>query len=610
MTDKLTNDTELSVVLPSKISTLIPLNSEVKIYIQNLNFLNQKLTQQIEILKKTVAEQDELLKRAIAENKRRNEILASFQKELFSVGNSSEAKALAKLNKENQAKKETEQYQEPIQLSLFADNSIFNEIELRASNELPEKELDIEPTTSSKTNSSKKRKKKNKISMVGEDLLKLNLPVKTVYLDDINNKADTECSVCKTPMQVIGEELVSRNLMYTPAKYWIEEVKRRTYVCRNCEQENRKSIFKKPTPEALLPHSIVSPSLLANVVTKKFVQGLPFYRQEQDLVFSGLPMTRNLLTTWSMKVFENQVAPLCELLKEKLIKNIYIHADETRIEILKSTENGAPKLGYMWVYTTTKWNSQPIIYFDYAPGRSNQYPEKFLKNYEGYLHTDCYAGYEKLTKSQKIKRCLCLVHLRRYFYRAFEVNSPDSNDAKLALKAITMIDEVFKNEREYTTYSAEQRCEARLLNTQPILDKFFAWCIKAKDVVLPKSKLGEALSYALKGQDDFMTFLEDGNCDISNNHVENSIRPFVIGRKNYLFHITNRGANVSAGYYSLIETAKANGLDPQEYLKWIFRELPHIRPKSNTQLLERLLPWSTEAIALCKANTIESLSNS
>ncbi len=158
MTDKLTNDTELSVVLPSKISTLIPLNSEVKIYIQNLNLLNQKLTQQIEILKKTVAEQDELLKRAIAENKRRNEILASFQKELFSVGNSSEAKALAKLNKENQAKKETEQYQEPIQLSLFADNSIFNEIELRASNELPEKELDIEPTTSSKTNSSKKEK--------------------------------------------------------------------------------------------------------------------------------------------------------------------------------------------------------------------------------------------------------------------------------------------------------------------------------------------------------------------------------------------------------------------------------------------------------------------
>src|SRR5574344_1665816 len=178
---------------------------------------------------------------------------------------------------------------------------------------------------------------------------------------------------------------------------------------------------------------------------------------------------------------------------ELLTKNHYIHADETRIEVLNSEGCKKPKQAYMWVYTTTKWNSKSIRFFEYANGRGGKFPKEFLKDYQGYLHTDCYGGYNDLEDSEqtpkysppknnkKIKRCLCLVHLRRYFVDALEGKNKgkleDSLNNKLALKAISMLDRVFANEREYKALTAEERQKARLENTKPILEEFFEWCI-------------------------------------------------------------------------------------------------------------------------------------
>ncbi len=298
------------------------------------------------------------------------------------------------------------------------------------------------------------------------------------------------------------------------------------------------------------------------------------------------------------------------MLKEEILKTNFIHADETRIEVIRSKDTSSPKQCYMWVYTTTKWNPKQIRYFDYQNGRGGKFPEKFLKDYEGYIHTDCYGGYDNLIKSSggKIKRCLCLVHLRRYFYQATDGTTNRTPTNLLAMEGISMLDEVFVFEKKYKDLAPNTRKKLRIENTKPILDKFFEWCQKVVEsgFCLEKSKLSQALNYALKGKEEFMTFLEDGNCDISNNPVENAIRPFVIGRKNFLFNFTDNGAKVSAGYYSIIETAKHNGLDPRRYLEWLFNEIPQVRPRNNLEKLREFLPWSEKVPDSCKATAIDN----
>ena len=545
-----------------------------------------------------------LVKRAVEENKRREEIVNNLQKMLHTTGKTSEANIVSRYIKDESAKL-------GVQTSLFgnSDNGVFNEIELLASNQDKELNSNESKPEPEKKESVKKKPAAKKFSMTSEEMLNLNLPVDIKYIDD--KEKDSICPVCGTKMEVIGENVLSRHLIFVPAEYRIEEIRKRSFVCHNCENNNLEYIYKKASPESLLPHSIVSASLLARIITSKFVNGLPIYRQEEMMVSDGIPLTRNIMTTWCMKVFENQVEALCNLLRREILKNHYIHADETRIEVLNSNGCKTPKQAYMWVYATTKWNNQSIRYFDYRNGRSGKFAEEFLKDYEGYIHTDCYGGYNNLVKSnpKKVKRCLCLVHLRRYFVKAMEGHKDKSSNNILSINAISLLDKVFKNERNYKEILPEERCRKRLEHTKPILEEFFTWCLKVKEkqLCLPKGKLEQAIDYALKGKDEFMTFLEDGNCDVSNNTVENAIRPFVIGRKNYLFHITDKGATASAGYYSIVETAKANKLDPQKYLEWIFTELPGIRPKTDLSRLEYLLPWLESVPESCRAKTMESL---
>src|SRR5574344_1340144 len=345
------DDTDLSAI---PLKTLDAILNQI----QKQNALISEQGSQINELSAENEKLRSLLDRANAENKRRNEIVEGFKSMLFKVGQTSEAGIVSKFL---QSTKQEEIQEQP---SIFGeDNAIFNEIEIMAPHANTEKELDIPKDKKQDTNKTKFKKKK--LSLISEDLLSLNLPVETLYLDDLEK--DSICPICKATMKVIGEEVVTRKLKYLPAKWSIEEVRRRTYKCLECESKNRKALYKPNTPEALLPHSVVSPSVLSHVVTQKFVSGLPFYRQAQMMVSNGIPLTRNILTSWCMKVFENQLAPLCDLIKGELLNNNhYIHADETRIEVLNSEGCKKPKQAYMWVYTTTKWNSKSIRFFEYA----------------------------------------------------------------------------------------------------------------------------------------------------------------------------------------------------------------------------------------------------
>ena len=595
---------------------------------------NQNLQEQLEYYKKLVSSltdkisrMNDLLLRAVAENKRREEIVEGFRQMLFKTGNTSESHIVTKYM--NASRPEQDKVECGRQSSLFdGDNNVFNEIEKESSGlagdgaltkelDLPEEQNPDRQKSSGKKNH-KKQKKAERLSLTGNGLDKLGLEVVEQFIDDAPEAGI--CPKCHGIMDEMAIETVSKSLMFRPASYYVLETKRRVYKCPVCQKNNDKFIRKQESPAALLPHSVVSPSLLAHVITQKFVYSMPLYRQEQQMIDAGIPIVRKVLSDWCQKVFRNQLENFCELLRQELFKYRHIHADETPVEVIKTHEGKKPKQQYMWVYSTTKWAQHQIRYFKHECGRSSDYPLKFLKGFEGYLHTDGYTGYDKTVRESrgKIIRCECLVHARRHFADILKLaKDKQNNETLLAAKAVKLLDQVFVIEKEanlccvdgFGIRDPEKVRALRLKKTKPILDKFFNFCQGIKDArcCLPKSRLNQGVQYVLDRSHELMNFLDDGNCDVSNNTAENSIRPFTVGRKNFLFNFTENGADVSAGYYTIIQTAIANGLAPYKYLEWLLTEISSVRPKSVLSNMSHLLPWSDKVPADCRSNNLEDL---
>ena len=250
----------------------------------------------------------------------------------------------------------------------------------------------------------------------------------------------------------------------------------------------------------------------------------------------------------------------------------------------------------MWVYSSIKESKHPIRIFEYQPGRSGKYPEAFLKDFKGFIHTDAYKGYEKV---RGITRCLCWSHLRRYFVDALpkDVKSPE---ATVPSQAIEYINKLFEIEKKLEVLSTKGRMEQRLEQESPVLEAFWSWAKTASVEILPKSKLGQAFTYAFNQKEGLMNYLLDGNCALSNNLAENSIRPFTIGRKNWLFSGSPKGAKASAGIYTLIETSKANGLNPNKYIQYILSDIPGSAFLENPEFLEDYMPWNPAIQKRCR----------
>ncbi len=289
--------------------------------------------------------------------------------------------------------------------------------------------------------------------------------------------------------------------------------------------------------------------------------------------------------------------PLINLLHRKLIEEKYIHADETRIQVLNEKGWKNTSDSYMWIYGTYKDSKTSVRIFKYQPTRNGDHAKTFLEGFKGYLISDAYQGYEKVNN---ITRCYCWSHLRRYFVDALppDVNKPE---ATLPSQAIEYCGKLFKIEDEIENLPAEKKKMLRHERSKPVLDAFWSWIDVNKETCLPKSKLAKAFGYAINQKEGLMNFLKDGNIAISNNLAENSIRPFTVGRRNWLFSGSPEGAAVSAAVYSIVETAKTNGLNPYEYLRYILKFMPGLRYIEYPELLEELLPCSTDVQANCKA---------
>ena len=389
------------------------------------------------------------------------------------------------------------------------------------------------------------------------------------------------CEKCGSEMKEIGEEKVYDELVYTPAKFHVRRHIAKKYKCVNCGEQPESStepchIRLAEYPKPMIPHSFCSPALLAHVVYEKYVKGIPLHRQEKDFISKGIPMLKATLSSWVGIAAQQWGLPIVQEMHKRLLVLNIIHGDETTVQVLHEEGRKPTTVSRMWVYANGKMNDYSIIIFEYQPTRGGEHPAAFLKDFHGYLICDGYDAYNAVTGA---KRCGCWTHTRRYFVEALPKDK-SAYETSVAAKAVEFCNRIYHEEGLLAELTPEERYEQRLVKVKPLLDAFFAWLEEQN--VSGKGKLAKAVNYALNEKKYLCTFLEDGNVPIDNNRAENAIRPFAVGRRNWLFSNTANGAKSSAIWYSILSTAQANGLDAEKYLIDLFSHPPGTI----------LLPWN------------------
>lgn len=457
----------------------------------------------------------------------------------------------------------------------------FNEVEALANEKVAEPPL-VDMIAPRKKYSKAKR----------EQLIKT-MPVTEV--ECILEGEDKLCPWCQTEMQPIGKEQVRQELQFIPAQIKITSYVRYTYACPSCKKDGEPVIIKAPTPQPVLKHSLASPSSVAHVMYQKYVNAIPLYRQEKDWPNYGMKLSRTTLANWVIRSAEDWLMPFVERLKQELLRKDLLHADETTIQVLHEPGKKATTESYMWLFRSGADDEKPIILFNYYASRGGYHAAQYLDGFEGYLHTDGYQGYEKV---KGVIRCGCWSHLRRYFVEAIPPTPSKNGELSLGEIGRDYCNKLFAIERELVDLSPEERKIKRLELEKPVLEAFWCWLDTLNP--LKGSRLGKAVTYA-KNQRKYMeNYLLDGRCSLSNNLAENSIRAFTIGRKNWEFANSVKGAHASATVYSIIETAKANKLNVFKYLRYLLQEIPNMDFKNKPEILDQLLPWNESIKKICK----------
>ena len=380
------------------------------------------------------------------------------------------------------------------------------------------------------------------------------------------------CEACGNQMVEIGKE-VHRSLQMKPAQFWIREDVYYTYACKNCEQETGEANIAKAAKEpALLPGSFASAEAVAYLAAQKFVMYSPLYRLQQEFERQGLKLSRQTMANWLLNISEKWLRPVYDTLREQLCKEPVLHADETTLQVLKEPGRSSTSKSYMWLYRTSGCAKQAIVLYEYQSTRKAEHAEAFLKGFSGWLHADGYQGYHKLPENIRVVGCWA--HARRKFDEALQTLPKEMQKDAPAAIGECYCSRLFKLEEAFAELTPEERYKKRLEQEKPVLDALLSWANEMQVKTAPKSAMGRAIHYLLEQWPYLTRYLEDGRLELSNNRAERSIKPFVMGRKNWLFANTPGGAQASAVIYSLIETAKENGLDPYRYLLWILQNAP------------------------------------
>ncbi len=453
--------------------------------------------------------------------------------------------------------------------------SIFNEAETTADLTQPEPEI-------TEVKAHYRRRTRLTTDKLPEDL-----PIEVIEHE--LPKQDRDCPECGSGLHTMGKE-TREEIKIIPAKAIIVRHVRHIYACRNCEAtSDHVPIVKADMPKAVIKGGFASPEAIAHIAVQKFMMGSPLYRQEQEWKQNGILLSRQTMANWLLKASNDWLEPLYEKMRLRLLKHSVLHVDETTVQVLKEPGRAARSKSYMWLYRTSGEAKNQIILYDYQPDRRYIRPREFLRGFSGYIHTDGYEAYHKLPGNITVVGCLA--HLRRKFFDGLKILPKEKRKDSYLLKGVEYCDQLFRFEREFALLSPRERLEKRQRLSKPLFDEFYNWMEGLG--ALPSSMLGKAVYYARSQKKYIERYLTDGRLEISNNRAERSIKPFVIGRKNWLFSNTPAGARSSAIYYSLIITAIENGLNPFEYLTWVLTQMPNLGKPGYAASVEELLPGST-----------------
>jgi transposase len=451
----------------------------------------------------------------------------------------------------------------------WEQTSFFNEAEATADTTAPEPELE--------TVKEHRRKKRTAADRIPPDL-----PLEIVEHE--LPEQDRACPECGHNMHVMGHD-ERDELKLIPAKAVIVRHVRSVYACRCCEKRNdHVPIEKASMPEPVIKGSFASPEAVAHIAVQKFVMASPLYRQEQEWERNGILLSRQTMSNWLVKAAQQWLQPIYDELHRRLCERDVAHADETTLQVLKEDGKPAQSKSYMWLYRTSGDAKHPIVLYDYQQNRNYEHPQEFLRDFKGYLHADGYDGYHNLPKTITVVGCWA--HLRRKFDETLKTLPEKNRKGTKAWTGLEFCNKLFHIEKQLESLSSEKRKTEREKRSKRVIADFYAWI--SATTVLPKSLLGQAVHYAVSQRKYLENYLLDGRLEISNNRAERSIKPFVIGRKNWLFSNTPNGAKASAVFYSLIETAKENGINPYTYLTHVFRTAPNL-PEGKG--IEELLPF-------------------
>ena len=475
---------------------------------------------------------------------------------------------------------------------VYGQKSEKTEVILEGAEQIPmfdetEQESDINPKTLQTTEvKAHKRTKRTR------DEIMADLPVEEVF----HEVEDKTCDKCGSEMTVIGKEKIRDELVYVPAQLFIRRHIAEVVKCPVCGMDESRDadlpdiekchIRTAEVPAPMIPHSFCSPELLAHIMYEKYCNAMPLYRLEKDFAAKGANISRTTMANWIIMAAQLWVKPVWEQMHRELVTSNVIHADETVVQVLNEPGKKAKTDSRMWVYCNGKMNDHSNILFEYQPTRNGDHASKFLGDYYGYLICDGYDGYNKLKNAV---RCGCLAHVRRKFVDALPADK-ELLHTSMAAKGVEYCNRLFLLERKYNgedekgnriaePLTTEQRHMERQIHSKKVLDEFFAWVEGL--TVSGGTKLAKAVSYAMSEKKYLYRFLESGEIPIDNNRAENAVRPFCVGRKNWLFSASVKGAEASAMMYSVAVTACANGMNVEAYLTELFK----------TAAGRVLLPW-------------------
>ncbi len=411
---------------------------------------------------------------------------------------------------------------------------------------------------------------------------------------------DRFCPECGTKYKVVTTETV-KYLKFIPARFEVVEEITYVYACPKC------GMMKRPQKDpSLLKGSVATPSLVAGIMNAKYVNGMPLARQEREFARYNLNLSTKTMANWIILCAKRYLQPIYDLMREEFLRSRYIHCDETRLQVIDEPEQKGTTQNWMWVYLTDEYSGSPrMVLFQYERTRGGYHPVEFLGDeFRGYLTCDGYQAYHGLP--EQITVTGCMAHARRRFDEALTPLKKGFTKEQLkettAYQAMVRIGMLYKIEELIRNQSPEERYAERQKQSKPLLEAFFGWLHTLEGSVNRSSKIGEAVLYALNQEKYLKAYLEDGHLSIDNSAAERAIKNFAIGRRNWLFSKSIKGAEASATVYSITETALLNGLKPYDYVAYILERMKDLGPFPSKEDLQQLLPWSESIPESCRTN--------